>query len=158
MTSSNRLRDLPSELDQEPPVFERSLLDLDVVFEVELTLERSRRDAPIKKLMIGSWLGLVIGLATSDRKLVLLSRNRDGHLAAKNLSGRFSISRAGISSRRRNFNSEFKYLHCHSILTWPELTSAPKQPAIDDRASAEPFSRPKKRCFSVGGGMGGSLL
>ena len=68
---------LPHELDFEQAVVERSTLDLDVVFEIELALEGSRRDALIQELMIWSGLGLPIGLVAANSQLVLLSRDRD---------------------------------------------------------------------------------
>ena len=68
---------LPHELDFKQAVVERSTLDLDVVFEIELALEGSRRDALIQERMIGAALGLPIGLAAGDRQLVLLSSDCD---------------------------------------------------------------------------------
>ena len=62
----HRIWDLPCELNLQQAVFKRSSLDLDMIFNVELTLEGSRRDPLIQELMIRSRLGFMIGFAARD--------------------------------------------------------------------------------------------
>jgi hypothetical protein len=48
-----------------------------MIFEVELALERSGQNALVQVLMIGVGLGLLVGLVSADRQLVLLGGDRD---------------------------------------------------------------------------------
>src|SRR5258707_11748655 len=82
-----RLRDFADQFDLQQTVVKRSALDLDMIGQVEPTLERPRRDALVKEFALR-----LLGLAAFDRQHVLLggngdlvgrkSRNRQGYLIA----------------------------------------------------------------------------
>jgi hypothetical protein len=71
------LRDLSSEIDLQQAVLEGRSLDFYMIFEIELTFERARRNPLMKVLMARPWTGLLLRLAARDGQLVLLGRDGD---------------------------------------------------------------------------------
>jgi hypothetical protein len=61
----HRLRDFADQLDLQQSVVKRRALDLDIVGQIELTLERPRRDAPIEEFALRFF-----GLAAFDAAVV----------------------------------------------------------------------------------------
>src|SRR5580704_9816101 len=73
--SLHRLRNLAHEVDVEEPVLQARAVDLDIVGELEATLEGSRGNALVEHLA-GLFLGVGLLLA-ADRQLVLLRLDRE---------------------------------------------------------------------------------
>src|ERR1700726_4024082 len=70
------LRNPAQEVDLKEPVLERRALHLDVVIEVEVALERTRRDTAVKNLLVGGRRDR-LRLAAGDGQLVLLRGDGD---------------------------------------------------------------------------------
>src|SRR3954454_10752827 len=71
------LRDLPGEFDLQQAILERCSLDLNVIFEVELTFEGARRNALMQVVMIRRLSTFGLALAAGDRQPVLPCRDGD---------------------------------------------------------------------------------
>src|ERR1043165_700128 len=69
----HRLRNAPHEIDLQQAALERGALDLDVVIQIEMALERTRRDALIKEFSLRRRLHLAAG----NGQLALLRRDGD---------------------------------------------------------------------------------
>jgi hypothetical protein len=82
-TRLHRLRDFADQFDLQQAIVKRRTLDLDIVGQVELTLERPRRDALLEEFVL-----LLFGLAAFDRQHVLLGGDGD-------LVGREACQRQG---------------------------------------------------------------
>src|ERR1700732_3434321 len=70
------LRDSADQMDLQKPVLKRGVLDLDVIFEAELTLELPGGD-PLVEIFLSRLLGRLLGSATRHRQHVLLYRDGD---------------------------------------------------------------------------------
>src|SRR3954452_8978056 len=66
------LRNLADQFNLQQAVIKRRALDLDIIGQVELALERPGRDALIQELALG-----LVGLAAFDRQHILLCGDRD---------------------------------------------------------------------------------
>jgi hypothetical protein len=66
------LRNFASQFNAEQAIFKRRVFDLDIIGQVELTLERAGGNTPIEIFAL-----LLLGLLTLDRQNVLFSRDGD---------------------------------------------------------------------------------